>query len=94
MRQQHSSISKSDSFSPIETAHNLFQPIMADSVEVMEYFYKGKIQELEQSLTQLNLLDNAREIAGLCKEIIRTKEVLQKIMTKKEGGSSINFSIK
>ena len=53
MRQQHSSISKSDSVSPIETAHNLFQPIMADSVEVMEYFYKGKIQELEQSLTNL-----------------------------------------
>ena len=94
MRQQHSSISKSDSVSGNETAHNLFQPIMADSVEVMEFFYKGKIQDLEQSLAQLNLLDNAREIAGLCKEIIRTKEVLQKIMTKKEGGSSINFSIK
>ena len=94
MRQQHSSISKSDSASPIETAHNLFQPIMADSVEVMEYFYKGKIQELEQSLSQLNLLDNAREIAGLCKEVVRIKEVLQKILTKKEGGSSINSLIK
>ena len=80
MRQQHSSISKSDSVSPNEIAHNLFQPIMADSAEVMEYYYRRKIQELEQSLAQLNLLDNAREIAGLCKEIIRTKAVLQKIM--------------
>ena len=94
MRQQHSSISKSDPVSPIETAHNIFQPIMADSVEVMDYYYRGKLQELQQSLTQLNLLDNAREIAGLCKEIIRTKEALQKIMIKKEGGNSINFSIK
>jgi len=94
MRQQHSSISKSDSVSPKETAHNLFHPILADSVEVMEFYYKGKIQQLEQSLAQLNLLDNAREIAGLCKEIISTKDVLQKIMTKKEGGGSNNFSIK
>jgi|GEM_PF-554622 len=94
MRQQHSSISKSDIVSPNETAHHLFQPIMADSVEVMDYYYRGKIQQLEQSLAQLNLLDNAREIAGLCKEIIRIKAILQKIMIKKEGGSSINFSIK
>lgn len=83
MRQQHSSISKSDSVSPNETTPNQFQPIMADSAEVMEYYYKGKVQVLEQSLAQLNLLDNAREIAGLCKEIIRTKEVLQMIMIKK-----------
>ena len=83
MRQQHSPISKSDSVSPNETAHNLFQPIMADSAEVMEYYYKGKVQVLEQSLAQLNLLDNAREIAGLCKEVVRAREVLQKIMLKK-----------
>ena len=83
MRQQHSSISKSDTVSSNETAQNSSQPIMADSVEVMEYYYRGKIQQLEQALAQLNILDNAREIAGLCKEVVRTKEVLQKIMTKK-----------
>jgi hypothetical protein len=83
MRQQHSSISKSDTVSSNETAHNSFQPIMADSVEVMEYYYRGKIQLLEQSLSQLNIMDNAREITGLCKEVVRTKEVLQKIMIKK-----------
>ncbi|MBO9200116.1 MULTISPECIES: hypothetical protein [Niastella] len=94
MRQQHSPVSKSDSVSQNETAHNSFQPIMADSVEVMEYFYRGKIQQLEQSLAQLNLLDNAREIVGLCREIVRTKEVLKKIMINKEGGSSFNLSIK
>ncbi|MFL5743333.1 MAG: hypothetical protein ACJ751_01610 [Niastella sp.] len=94
MRQQHSSISKSDSVSPNETAHTLVQPIMADSAEVMDYYYREKIRELQQSLAQLNLLDNAPEIAGLCKEIIRTKEVLQRFMIKKEGGSSVNFLIK
>ena len=83
MRQQHSSISKSNSVSPKEIVPESLQMIMADSVEVMEYYYRGKIQELEQSLSQLNLLDNAREIASLCKEIVRTKEILQKIIIKK-----------
>lgn len=93
MRQQHSSMGNSNPGSLNEGARES-QMILADSVEVMEYYYRGKIQELEQSLTQLNLLDNAREIACLCKEIMRIKEVLQKIMIKKEGGSSIDISIK
>jgi hypothetical protein len=94
MRQQHSSISKLNSVSPKELAPESFQMIMADSEEVMEYFYRGKIQELDQSLAKLNLLENAREIASLCKEIVRNKAVLQKIMIKKEGRSSNQISIK
>jgi hypothetical protein len=94
MRQQHSSISKSNSVSPKELAPDSFQMIMADSAEVMEYFYRGKIQELEQSLAKLNLLENAREIASVCKEIVRNKTVLQKIIIKKEARSSTQISIK
>jgi hypothetical protein len=67
---------------------------MADSAEVMEYYYRGKIQELEQSLSQLNLLENARQIATLCKEIIRTKEILQKIIIKKAARYSVQTSVK
>ena len=80
MRQQHSSISKSNSVSPKEIAPESFKMIMADSVEVMEYYYRGKIQELEQSLSRLNILEHAREIASLCKDIVRIKEVLQKVI--------------
>jgi len=94
MRQQHSSISNSNPVSPKEIAPESFQLIMADSVEVMEYYYRGKIQELEQSLSQLNLLENARQIASLCKEIIRTKEILQKIIIKKGARCSIQISVK
>lgn len=68
--------------------------IMADSVEVMEYYYRGKIQELEQSLAQLNILEHSREIASLCRDIVRTKEVLQKIIIKKGGSQSTQPSIK
>ncbi|WP_207511639.1 hypothetical protein [Longitalea luteola] len=90
MRQQHSFKSNSNHASDKDIAPESFQMIMADSVEVMEYYYRGKIQELEQSLAQLNLLENAREIASLCKNIVRTKEVLQNIITNKRTQASIN----
>lgn len=94
MRQQHSSNSKSNHVPSRETTLEAFQMIMADSVEVMEYYYRGKIQELEQSLSQLNILENAREIASLCKEIISIKEVLQTVIIKKAARCSIRPSIK
>lgn len=94
MRQQHSSTNKFTPVSPAELAPGSFQMIMADSVEVMEYYYRGKIQELEQALAKLNILEHAREIAGLCKEVVRTKVVLQKIIIKKGGSQSIYPSVK
>ncbi|MCS3801764.1 hypothetical protein [Niastella sp. OAS944] len=94
MRQQHSSTSKFNPVSPKDLVPGSFQMIMADSVEVMEYYYRGKIQELEQSLAQLNILEHSREIASLCRDIVRTKEVLQKIIIKKGGSQSTQPSIK
>jgi hypothetical protein len=91
MRQQHSSTSKSNPVSPKEVSLESFQLIMADSAEVMEYYYRGKIQELEQSLAQLNILENAREIANLCKEIVRIKVVLQSVIIKKAARCSIQL---
>ena len=93
MRQQHSSTSKFTPASPKELVPGSFQMIMADSVEVMEYYYRGKIQELEQSLAKLNILEHAREIASLCKEIVRAKEVLHNIIIKKGGSRSILPSV-
>ena len=94
MRQQHSSTSKFNPVSPKDLAPGSFQMIMADSVEVMEYYYRGKIQELEQSLAKLNILEHSREIASLCREVVRTKEVLQKIIIKKGGSQSTRPSVK
>jgi hypothetical protein len=94
MRQQHSSASKFTPVSPKELVPGSFQMIMADSVEVMEYYYRGKIQELEQSLAQLNILEHSPEIASLCKEVVRTKEVLHNIIIKKGGSHSTFPSVK
>jgi hypothetical protein len=94
MKQQRSSISKFNPVSPKELVSESYQMILADSVEVMEYYYRGKIQELEQSLSRLNILEHAREISGLCKDIVRAKEVLHKIIIKKGGSGKTHFSIK
>jgi len=83
MRQQHSIITGRASVITEKEFRNEFTDIMADSFEVMECYYEAKIQVLEESLTNLTLLDNAREIAFLCKEIIRTKNALRKISNKK-----------
>jgi hypothetical protein len=94
MRQQHSSTSNVNPVTPKDLVPGSFQMIMADSVEVMEYYYRGIIQEQEQSLAKLNILDHAKEISSLCKDIVRTKEVLQKIIIKKGGSPSIHPSVK
>jgi hypothetical protein len=83
MRQQHSALFKTTPLAKQEEVIIAFPEIMADSLEVMEYYYRGKITVLEQSMADLTLLDNAREISLICKEIIRTKEILKKVFLKK-----------
>jgi hypothetical protein len=60
------------------------QPVLADSLEVIEQFYREKLQVLEVALKNLNLLENSREIAFLCREATRTKKALQDIFRKKK----------
>ncbi len=62
-------------------AHTLF---MGDSLEVMEEYHREKVEVLESTLQQLNLLDNAREIAFLCREVVLVKEALHRIYQKKK----------
>lgn len=83
MRQQHSALVNNTTPRAPEEMLIAFPEIMADSLEVMEYYYRGKIQVLEQSMADLTLLDNSREISLICKEIIRTKEILRKVFLKK-----------
>ena len=96
MRQQNATIESTllTGVSSHEENTEAFQMIMADSVEVMEYYYRGKIQELEQSLARLTILEDAREVTCLCKDIMRTKEILYKIIRKKGARCSIQISVK
>jgi hypothetical protein len=83
MRQQQAIITPRVPVITQSEFRNVITPIMADSLEVMECYYYGKIQVLENSLANLNLLENAREIAFLCMEISKTKMALKKINLKK-----------
>jgi hypothetical protein len=71
-------------FAQLPGYKSMAQPVLADSLEVVEDFYREKLQVLESSLERLNLLENSREIAFLCREISGTKKTLKEIFRKKK----------
>ena len=85
MRQQPSTPSKR---SPIkaETPSYLrasVKPLMGDSIEVMEVYYKERIQSFNTMLEHLNVLEDAPEIEFLCREIIEGRTILCNLAAKK-----------
>lgn len=54
-------------------------PVTAPAPDMIRGYYLEKIQELEARLTKLNLMENAREISAICREIIRAKKALLRI---------------
>ena len=58
--------------------------ILADSLEVMENYYRDKIQVLKEGLEQLNLLEHPQDIYFICREIAQTKSLLRKVFVKKK----------
>lgn len=59
-------------------------PPMGDSLEVMEDYHREKVQVLERTLQNLNLLENAREITFLCREVILVKAALDRICQRRQ----------
>jgi hypothetical protein len=55
---------------------------MGNSWEVLQGYYLEKIQELNNRLQQLNIMENALEISGICHEIIRAKKALHRLNIK------------
>jgi hypothetical protein len=61
-----------------------FSPtVMADSLEVMEAYCRGRIASLESSLNGLTIADNTSEIISLCQEIKKERKLLAQIAAKK-----------
>lgn len=58
----------------------LIDTVPFDSREIQQLYHLAKIKQLESTLNELNLLENAREIEAICKQIIAIKELLRKIM--------------
>lgn len=79
MRRQHPPVAPE---MPALTLHSSTSPFLfnpADAWNVMSSYYQEKIQQHNERLQQLNLLEDAREIATVCHEIIRTKKALYKL---------------
>ncbi len=61
----------------------LVKPVLADSVEVKELYYKERIQSFKSMLDHLNLLEDASEIEFLCREIVEGRAILIKLAAQK-----------
>lgn len=62
----------------------LSKPVLGDSVEVMELYYRERIQSFTTMLEHLNVLEDAPEIEFLCKEIIECRGTLVKLAAQKK----------
>jgi hypothetical protein len=60
------------------------KPVMGDSIEVMEVYYRERIQSFNSMLEHLNVLEDAPEIEFLCREIIECRTMLVKLAGKKK----------
>jgi len=61
----------------------ILKPVLGDSIEVMELYYKERIQSFNTMLEHLNVLEDAPEIEFLCREIIEGRAMLVKLATRK-----------
>ncbi len=85
MRQELATTTKKSSIktgTPSFTAPAV-KPVMADSIEVMEVYYRERIATFKQMLEELNILQDAPEIEFLCREIIEARGILAGIEMKK-----------
>src|SRR5471030_964668 len=86
MKQQPSAATKrsaAKSTTP-DYLRTLLKPVMGDSVEVMEVYYRERIQSFITMLEHLNVLEDAPEIEFLCREIIECRGALVKLAAKKK----------
>lgn len=62
----------------------LSKPAMGDSTEVMELYYRERIQSFTKMLEHLNVLEDAPEIEFLCREIVECRTMLVKLAVQKK----------
>ena len=86
MRQQPSTTSKRSASKPTTPVYlrTSIKPVLGDSIEVMEVYYRERIQSFNSMLEHLNVLEDAPEIEFLCREIIEGRNMLVKLAAKKK----------
>ena len=86
MRQQPPPATGKNHSKPVTPAYlrTSLKPAMGDSIEVMEIYYKERIQSFNCMLEHLNVLEDAPEIKFLCREIIEGRAMLIKLASRKK----------
>ena len=86
MRQQSPTSSKRNAAkTPVpDYLRTLVKPVLGDSIEVMEVYYRERIQSFNSMLDHLNVLEDAPEIEFLCREIVECRTMLVKLAGKKK----------
>jgi len=86
MRQQSPTSSKRNTAKTPVPAYlrTSVKPVLGDSIEVMEVYYRERIQSFNSMLEHLNVLEDAPEIEFLCREIIECRTMLVKFAGKKK----------
>ncbi|MEO6315985.1 MAG: hypothetical protein ABIU63_06990 [Chitinophagaceae bacterium] len=86
MRQQSPAAGKRDTGkTPTPTYLRMsLKPAMGDSVEVMEVYYRERIQSFKTMMEHMNVLEDAPEIEFLCREIIEGRSMLVKLAAQKK----------
>jgi hypothetical protein len=85
MRQQPTTTSRKSATKEATPSYlrTLLKPAMGDSIEVMEVYYRERIESFKTMLEHLNVLEDAPEIEFLCREIIEGRTMLVKLSSKK-----------
>lgn len=86
MRQQVTTIAKKGAVKAATPAYlrTIVKPVLGDSIEVMELYYRERIQSFNIMLEHLNILEDAPEIEFLCREIIEGRNMLVKLAARKK----------
>ncbi|GAC1451590.1 MAG: hypothetical protein NVSMB7_14200 [Chitinophagaceae bacterium] len=86
MRQQLPPTSKRSASKPTTASYlrTSLKPVLGDSIEVMEAYYRERVQSFNSMLEHLNVLEDAPEIEFLCREIIECRTMLVKLAGKKK----------
>jgi hypothetical protein len=84
MRQQPASKRNASKAAIPDYLRTLTKPVLGDSIEVMEVYYRERIKSFSTMLEHMNVLEEAPEIEFLCREIIECRGMLVRLAGQKK----------
>ncbi len=83
MKQHHATYRPAKADTP-SYLRPLTKPVLGDSVEVVEIYYRERILSFTAMMEQLNVLEDAPEIEFLCRDIIECRQKIRQLRSPKD----------